>query len=87
MRILRLVFDLLGLVCFLLLMAFVWRNREFHASIDLGFGWWEKVPVSMIALASGLAGSILALFFAIPEWVRLRARIRELRDGTGPKDE
>jgi uncharacterized integral membrane protein len=80
MRLLRTLFDGFGLLVFFGLMYFVYRNREIHASIDLWFGWYEKIPVAMIVLGSMLAGSILALLFAIPEWLRLRSKLRDLRD-------
>ena len=80
MRTLRTTFDALGLLAFVGLMLLVYRNREVHTSIDLQFTRFERVPVSMVVLGSLLAGSILALFFAVPEWVRLRGKIRSLRD-------
>jgi uncharacterized integral membrane protein len=80
MRTLRTIFDALGLLAFFAMMVLVYRNREVHTTIDLHFTRFERVPVSMVVLASMLAGSILALFFAVPEWVRLRGKLRSLRE-------
>lgn len=84
MRTFRAVFDALGLLAFFGMMVLVYRNREVHTTIDLHFTRFERVPISMVVLGSMLAGSILALFFAVPEWVRLRGKVRSLRDD--PRD-
>ena len=81
MKALRIVFDGLGILVFVALLVFVVRNRPLRTSIDLYVRSFQDVPVSALVLGSLLAGAILALFFAIPEWVRLRAKIRELRGG------
>ncbi len=70
------VYFILGLVLGLAVAVFALQNT---GAVQIRFFWWQvQGPVAAIALASCLAGALVALFFSLPAWLSARWRLRGL---------
>ncbi len=79
----RHLYFVLGLVLGLAVAVFALQNT---GTVQIRFFWWQiQGPVAAIALASSLAGALVALLVSLPAWLSARWRIRGLERRLGGK--